>query len=82
MHFADATDAEVEAYVATGEPLAVTGAFTLDRLGGAFVTGVEGDPHTVVGVGLPLLRELLGEVGVTWTDLWSTGSPGSTGSPR
>ncbi|MGQ7294894.1 Maf family protein [Quadrisphaera sp. KR29] len=71
VHFADVTDAELEAYVATGEPLAVAGAFTLDGLGGAFVRGVEGDPHTVVGIGLPLLRELLGEVGVRWTDLWA-----------
>jgi septum formation protein len=71
VHFADVTDAEVDAYVATGEPLAVAGAFTLDGLGGAFVRGVEGDPHTVVGVGLPLLRELVAEAGVAWTDLWA-----------
>ena len=70
VHFAEPTDAEVEAYVATGEPLAVAGAFTLDGLGGAFVRGVEGDPHTVVGLGLPLLREVLADVGVRWTDLW------------
>lgn len=74
VHFVDVTDAEVEAYVATGEPLAVAGAFTLDGLGGAFVRGVEGDPHTVVGVSLPLLRELVGEVGVRWTDLWGVRS--------
>jgi len=73
VHFADLTDDEVDAYVATGEPLAVAGAFTLDGLGGAFVRGVEGDPHTVVGVSLPLLRELLAEVGVRWTDLWTPG---------
>jgi septum formation protein len=71
VHFAEVSDAEVEAYVATGEPLAVAGAFTLDGLGGAFVRGVEGDPHTVVGVGLPLLRELVAEAGVAWTDLWA-----------
>ena len=71
VHFADVTDEEVEAYVATGEPLAVAGAFTVDGLGGAFVRGVEGDPHTVVGVSLPLLRELLVEVGVRWTELWA-----------
>lgn len=70
VHFADLTDAEIEAYVATGEPLAVAGAFTIDGLGGAFVTGVEGDPHGVVGISLPLLRELLSEVGVTIPDLW------------
>ena len=70
VHFATPDDAEVDAYVATGEPLAVAGAFTLDGLGGAFVRGVEGDPHTVVGIGLPLLREMFGELGVRWTDLW------------
>lgn len=71
VHFADLTDAEIDAYVATGEPLAVAGAFTVDGLGGAFVTGVEGDHHGVVGISLPLLRELLGEVGVTVPELWS-----------
>jgi septum formation protein len=70
VHFADVTDAEIEAYVATGEPLAVAGAFTTDGLGGAFVRGIEGDHHTVVGISLPVLRELLAECGVTWTSLW------------
>jgi septum formation protein len=70
VHFADPCDEEVDAYVATGEPLKVAGAFTLDGLGGAFVRGIEGDPHTVVGVGLPLLREMFAELGVRWTDLW------------
>lgn len=70
VHFADLTDEEIDAYVATGEPLSVAGAFTTDGLGGAFVRGIEGDPHTVVGISLPLLRELLGEVGVAWTSLW------------
>ena len=71
VHFADVTDEEIAAYVASGEPLHVAGAFTLDGLGGAFVTGIEGDPHNVVGVSLPLLRELVGELGRSWTDLWS-----------
>ena len=70
VHFADLDDAEIDAYVATGEPLQVAGAFTLDSLGGAFVTGIEGDPHNVVGVSLPLLRDLCAAVGVRWTDLW------------
>lgn len=73
VHFADLTDAEIEAYVATGEPLAVAGGFTIDGLGGPFVRGVEGDPHSVVGVSLPLLRELLGEIGLTVMDLWRDG---------
>ena len=72
VHFADVTDEEIEAYVATGEPMGVAGAFTTDGLGGAFVRGIEGDHHTVVGVSLPVLRDLLAECGVRWTDLWVT----------
>ena len=71
VHFADLSDAEIAAYVATGEPLAVAGAFTVDGLGGAFVESIEGDHHGVVGISLPLVRELLGEIGVAWTDLWT-----------
>jgi septum formation protein len=71
VHFADVTDAEIAAYVATGEPLHVAGAFTIDGLGGAFITGIEGDHHNVVGLSLPLLRDLLAELGHAWTDLWS-----------
>jgi septum formation protein len=69
VHFADLDDAEVEAYVATGEPLAVAGAFTLDGLGGPYVSSIEGDPSNVVGVSLPLLRELVRELGLAWHDL-------------
>lgn len=71
VHFADLSDAEVEAYVATGEPLAVAGAFTVDGLGGPFVQAIEGDHHGVVGVSLPVLRGLLGQLGVAVHDLWS-----------
>ncbi len=70
VHFADVSDAEIDAYVATGEPLAVAGAFTIDGLGGAFVEGIEGDPHTVVGISLPLLRRLLERLGIAWPSLW------------
>ena len=70
VHFAHPSDAEIEAYVATGEPLGCAGGFTLDGLGGAFVEGVEGDLHGVVGVSLPLLRLLLADLGVVWTSLW------------
>ena len=70
VHFAEVTDAEIDDYVASGEPLAVAGAFTVDGLGGAFVTRIEGDFHAVVGVSLPLLRELVAEVGVRWPALW------------
>lgn len=69
VHFADLSDEEVDAYVATGEPLAVAGAFTIDGLGGAFVTAVEGDHHNVVGLSLPLLRELLADAGIGWFDV-------------
>lgn len=71
VHFADVTDEEIDAYVATGEPLRVAGAFTIDGLGGPYVHGVEGDHHTVVGLSLPLLRVLLGELGITWHELWT-----------
>lgn len=71
VHFADLTDDEIAAYVATGEPLHVAGAFTVDGLGGAFVTGIEGDHHNVVGVSLPLVRELAAELGHSWTELWT-----------
>lgn len=71
VHFADLADDEIAAYVATGEPLEVAGAFTVDGLGGAFVTRIEGDHHNVVGVSLPLLRELVVELGHSWTGLWN-----------
>ncbi len=67
----DISDAEIAAYVATGEPLHVAGAFTVDSLGGAFITRVEGDPSTVVGMSLSTVRRLASDLGVTWTDLWS-----------
>ena len=70
VHFAEVDDDEIDAYVATGEPSNVAGAFTIDGLGGPFVTGVEGDHHTVVGLPLPLLRETLAEFGLRWSDLW------------
>jgi septum formation protein len=71
VHFAKVSDEEIAAYVATGEPLQVAGAFTIDGLGGPFVSGIEGDHHNVVGLSLPLLREMLGEINVTWFDLCS-----------
>jgi septum formation protein len=70
VHFAEPSEEEVAAYVATGEPLHVAGAFTVDGLGGAFVRGIEGDHHNVVGVSLPVLRELVRALGHSWTDLW------------
>ena len=75
VHFADVSDEEIAAYVATGEPLWVAGAFTIDGLGGAFVESIEGDHHNVVGVSLPLLRGLVVELGHSWTALWNAVSP-------
>jgi septum formation protein len=71
VHFADVTDDEIAAYVDSGEPLHVAGAFTIDGLGGAFITRIEGDHHNVVGLSLPLLRDLLAELGHAWIDLWA-----------
>ncbi|QIS09267.1 nucleoside triphosphate pyrophosphatase [Nocardia arthritidis] len=70
VHFAKPDPAELDAYIATGEPLQVAGAFTLDGLGGWFVDRIDGDPSSVIGIGLPLLRRLLGDVGVTIAQLW------------
>ena len=70
VHMGTMTEQEMNAYLATGEPLEVAGGFTLDGLGGAFIDSIEGDPSTVVGISLPTLRNLLAELGVVWTDLW------------
>ncbi|MFD6159599.1 Maf family protein [Nocardia sp. NPDC060256] len=70
VHFAKPEPDELDAYIATGEPLQVAGAFTLDGLGGWFVERIDGDPSSVIGIGLPLLRRLLGDVGVAVTQLW------------
>ena len=72
VRFGTPTDAELDAYIATKEPLKVAGAFTLDGLGGWFVEGIDGDPSSVIGISLPLTRRLLAEVGVTVDQLWST----------
>jgi len=70
VHFAEVDSDEIDSYVASGEPLHVAGGFTLDGLGAAFVRGVEGDPHNVVGISVPELRTMLAELGIRWTDLW------------
>jgi septum formation protein len=71
VRFGTPSDAEVAAYVASGEPLHVAGAFTLDGRSAAFLDGIEGDAGNVIGLSLPLLRSLLAELGVAITDLWS-----------
>lgn len=70
VRFSTPSDTELDAYLATGEPLAVAGAFTLDGLGGWFVEGVDGDPSSVIGISLPLTRQLLAEVGVGVVTFW------------
>jgi septum formation protein len=72
VHFAELTDEEIDAYVASAEPLNVAGGFTVDGLGGPFITGIEGDHHNVVGLSLPLLRTMLDELGIWWPSLWGT----------
>jgi septum formation protein len=69
VHFAKLSDDEIDDYVETGEPLLVAGAFTIDGLGGAFVTAIEGDHHNVVGLSLPLLRDLLADAGIGWFEV-------------
>ena len=71
VRFGTPSEQEIAAYVASGEPLAVAGAFTLDGRGGWFVEGIEGDHGTVLGISLPLLRRLLAELGISVTDLWT-----------
>ena len=71
VHFATPSDADLRAYVAHGEPWHVAGGFTLDGLGGWFVDGIDGDPSNVIGVSLPLLRSLLGRVGLSVSTLWA-----------
>jgi septum formation protein len=75
VRFADVSDEEIDAYVATGEPLVVAGAFTVDGLGGPFVTAIEGDYHNVVGVSLPLVRTMLQQIGISWPELWKGQNP-------
>ena len=67
----DMTDSEIDAYVASGEPLQVAGAFTIDSLGGPFIDRVEGDPSTVVGMSLSTVRRLAAGLGIRWPDLWN-----------
>lgn len=70
VRFGDPDDAEIEAYVATGEPLRVAGGFTLDGLCAAWVEGIDGDPGTVIGLSMPALRRLLAGFGMSVVDLW------------
>lgn len=71
VRYGSPTAAEVEAYLATGEPLIVAGGFTIDGYAAPFVEGIEGDHGTVLGLSLPLLRRLLADLGIQITDLWA-----------
>ena len=71
VRFRALTPAEIERYIATGEPLEVAGSFTLEGFGGAFIDSIEGDPHGIIGLSLPLARRLAAQLGVEWTDLWN-----------
>jgi septum formation protein len=71
VRFGVPSEEEITAYVASGEPLAVAGAFTLDGRGGWFVDGIDGDHGNVLGVSLPLLRRLLADLGISLTSLWA-----------
>ena len=71
LHFCEYSDTDIERYIATGEPLEVAGSFTLEGFGGAFIDSIEGDPHCIIGLSLPLARRLAAELGVEWTDLWN-----------
>jgi len=70
VRFAMLDDDEIAAYVGTGEPLKVAGAFTLDGIGSAYVSGITGDPHNVVGISVPLLRLMFDELGFVWHEFW------------
>jgi septum formation protein len=71
VRFGEPTDAEIDALVASGEPLAVAGGFTIDGRCGPFVAGIDGDHGTVLGLSLPAFRAMLGDLGVSVTDLWT-----------
>ncbi|PSB28019.1 Maf family protein [Stenomitos frigidus] len=74
VHFASVSDRQIAAYVATGEPLNCAGGFALEGKGGSFVEKLEGCHSNVIGLSLPLLRQMLGELGYSLTDAWSTGA--------
>ena len=81
IRFGDPSDAEIEAYVATGEPLQVAGAFTLEGFGAAWIESIDGNYGGVTGLSIPVLRRLLGQLGVALIDLWTApGRPELAGS--
>lgn len=71
VRFASMSDTQIDTYIASGEPLQVAGCFTLEGLGGPFIDSIEGDPSGIIGLSLPTVRSLVGELGYEWTDLWN-----------
>ncbi|WP_155929791.1 nucleoside triphosphate pyrophosphatase [Mycolicibacterium sp. CBMA 234] len=71
VHFGQPSPTDLDAYLASGEPLWVAGAFTLDGLGGWFIDRIDGDPSNVIGLSLPLLRQMLTQLGVSVAALWA-----------
>ena len=72
VRFSTPSEAELAAYVASGEPMVLAGAFSIDGRGAPFIEGIDGDPGNVIGVSLPLLRRMLADLGIAITDLWRT----------
>lgn len=70
VHFASPSEAELAAYVDSGEPINVAGAFTLDGLGGWFIDRIDGDPSNVIGISLPLVRAMLAGAGLSMIEVW------------
>lgn len=82
VHFAVPTPEDLDAYLDSGEPLGVAGAFTLDGLGGWFVDRIDGHPSTVIGLSLPLTRSLLANTGLAIAALWSANRSGGANLAR
>ena len=78
VRFGTPSEAELAAYVASGEPMAMAGGFSIEGLGAPFVDSIDGDPGTVIGLSLPLLRRMLAQIGVAITDLWRTPAGGGS----
>jgi len=78
VRFGTPSEAELAAYVASGEPMTMAGGFSIEGLGAPFVDSIDGDPGTVIGLSLPLLRRMLAQIGVAITDLWRTPAGGGS----
>lgn len=79
VRFGVPSPADLDSYIASGEPTAVAGGFTLDGLGGWFIDGVDGDPSSVIGIGLPLIRRLFDRAGLSLSRLWAANPVAATG---